>query len=74
VKHKLRVICPQIRKALIELPFSEHLISYLDLSTHIVKTLGLDPSLKALLYNKYGQPFLYNLDLMHFPIPKIDFS
>jgi hypothetical protein len=74
VKHRLRVYCPQIRKGLIEIPFPTTLTSYLELSQWIVDSLGLEPSLKAILYGKYGQPLIYNLDLMHLPLPKIDFS
>jgi hypothetical protein len=40
----------------------------------ITKELGLPSTLKALLYNRKGQPFLYNLDLMHLPLPKLDFA
>ena len=73
-KIRMQVYCPQIRKTMIELPFSENIDSYLDLSKHIISSLGLDPSLKAIIYNKKGQPFFYNLDLMHMRLPKLDFS
>lgn len=67
--------CPQIPKsAIIEVPVSEKLKSFWDLSNEIIKELGLPNSLKAILYNSKGQPFIYNLDLMHLPLPKLDFS
>lgn len=67
--------CPQIPKsAVIEVPVSDKLKSFWDLSCEIVKELGLPSSLKAVLYNNKGQPFIYNLDLMHLPLPKLDFS
>jgi phosphopantetheinyl transferase len=59
---------------LIELPFEITLDSYLELSNYIVKNLGLDPKLKSILYNKKGQPFIYNLDLLYTRLPKLDFS
>lgn len=75
IKHRLLLRCPQIPKSgLIEVPISEHVSSFFDLSQTIVKQLGLPSELKALLYNRKGQPFLYNLDLMHFPLPKLDFT
>jgi hypothetical protein len=73
-KHRLHLRCPQIRKTVIELPFEPSLDSYLDLSRYIVSALGLQPQLKVLLYNKKGQPFFYNLDLMHQRLPKLDLS
>lgn len=30
--------------------------------------------MKALIYTSEGQPLLFNLDLMHFPVPKLDLS
>lgn len=74
IKMKMQLNCPQIRKTAIELPFNDNLDSFLDLSKYIVNKLGLDPQLKAIIYNKKGQPFLYNLDLMHMRLPKLDFS
>jgi hypothetical protein len=75
VKHRLRVRCPQIPKTgLIEVPVPEAVGSFLELSEAITSSLGLPASLKALLYNSRGQPFFYNLDLMHLPLPKLDFS
>ena len=44
------------------------------MSTSIVSQLNLDCTLKALFYNKKGQPLFYNLDLMHTRLPKLDFS
>lgn len=75
-KHKLKIVCPQIRKAVIELPIPENVItfSYLQLSNWIITQLNLSPTLKAILFNHYGQPFLYNLDLLHLPLPKVDFD
>lgn len=73
-KIRMKIFCPQIRKSLIEVPFDESLDSYLDLSKYLIRRLGIDPHLKAILYNKKGQPFLYNLDLMHMRLPKLDFS
>ena len=70
----MRLRCPQIRKTLIELPFDDRIDSYLDLSRYIVGELNLEPHLKAIPYNKKGQPFFYNLDLMHSQLPKLDFS
>lgn len=57
-----------------EIPFAEGIDSFLDLSRHIVKELNLEPHLKAIIYNKKGQPYFYNLDLMHMRLPKLDFS
>lgn len=75
IKHRLLIRCPQIPKSgLIEVPISNQVSSFFDLSQTIVKELGLPSELKALLYNRKGQPFFYNLDLMHFPLPKLDFS
>jgi hypothetical protein len=73
---KIRMLlnCPQIRRSPIELAFDENLDSYLDFSRYIVSKLGLDPHLKAVLYNRKGQPYFYNLDLMHMRLPKLDFS
>lgn len=71
---RLRIHCPQIRNTIIEIPFEPSLDSYLELSRYIVSQLGIDKSLKALLYNSKGQPFLYNIDLMHSHLPKLDFS
>ena len=73
-KTKMLLRCPQIRKTVIELPFDDSIDSYLDLSKYIVGTLNLDENLKAIPYNKKGQPFFYNLDLMHTRLPKLDFS
>jgi hypothetical protein len=73
-KIKMKIVCPQIRKSLIEVPFDESLDSFLDLSKYLIIRLGMDPHLKAILYNRKGQPFLYNLDLMHMRLPKLDFS
>lgn len=56
------------------MPFDESLDSYLDLSKYLIRRLGIDPHLKAILYNSKGQPFLYNIDLMHMRLPKLDFS
>jgi hypothetical protein len=70
----MKLICPQIRRTVIELPYDLDSDTYLDLSRHIVTTLGLDNSIKAILYNSRGQPFLYNLDLMHTRLPKLDFN
>ena len=66
--------CPQIRATHFEIPFDEGIDSFLDLSRHIVKQLSLEPHLKAIIYNKKGQPYFYNLDLMYMRLPKIDFS
>ena len=74
IKNKMFLFCPQIRNTVIELPGSSTASSYLDLSRYIVETLGLDSNLKALIYSKKGEPFFYNLDLMHMRLPKIDFS
>lgn len=75
IKHKLLVRCPQIPKSgLIEVPVADKVASFYDLSQTITRSLGLASQLKALLYNSKGQPFLYNLDLMHMPLPKLDFS
>lgn len=75
IKHRLLIRCPQLPKTgLIEVPISEKISSFFDLSETIVKELGLSSNLKALLYNHKGQPFIYNLDLMHLPLPKLDFS
>lgn len=75
IKHRLLIRCPQIPKTgLIEVPISEEVKSFLDLSKTITKELGLSNELKALLYNRKGQPFCYNLDLMNMPLPKLDFS
>lgn len=74
IKTRLICKCPQIRKTPIELPFDPATDSFLALSAHIVGALGLDPSLKAIPYNKQGQPLFYNLDLMHRRLPKFDFS
>lgn len=70
----MKLFCPQIRKSVIEVPFDDSLNSYLDLSKYLIRRLGMDPNLKAILYDKKGQPFLYNLDLMHARLPKLDFS
>lgn len=70
----MKLICPQVRRTVIELPYDLNLDSYLDLSRHIVATLGLDNDIKAILYNSRGQPFLYNLDLMHTRLPKLDLT
>ncbi len=56
------------------MPFDLGIDSYLELSTLIVRKLGLDSKLKALLYNKKGQPLIYNLDLLHSRLPKLDLS
>lgn len=40
-KYKMHLYCPQIRKTVIELTFDEKIDSYLDLSRHIVHSLGL---------------------------------
>lgn len=75
VKHRLRVRCPQIPKTgVIEVPVSEAVASFWELSQAITSSLGLPAELKALLYNSRGQPFFYNLDLMYLPLPKLDFS
>lgn len=75
IKHKLLVRCPQIPKSgLIEVPVADSVASFYDLSQTITRSLGMASELKALLYNSKGQPFLYNLDLMHMPLPKLDFS
>jgi len=73
-KIKMLLRCPQIRKTIIELPFDDSLDSYLDLSKYIIGNLNLDSHLKAIPFNKKGQPFFYNLDLMHTRLPKLDFS
>jgi len=73
-KMRLLLHCPQIRNTIIELPFHPALDSHFQLSKYIVSQLGIEPSLKALLYNSKGQPFLYNLDLMHTRLPKLDLS
>ena len=70
----MKLKCPQIRKTVIELAFDENLDSYLDLSKYIVSALNLESHLKAIPYNKKGQPYFYNLDLMHTRLPKVDFS
>ncbi len=75
IKHKLLVRCPQVPKSgLIEVPVADTVASFFDLSQAITRSLGLSPDLKAVLYNCKGQPFFYNLDLMHMPLPKLDFS
>ena len=74
VKKRMLLNCPQIRRPVIELPNNDSFVSYLDLSRYIVKELNLDSHLKALIYNKRGEPFFYNLDLMYMRLPKIDFS
>ena len=74
IKSRIKLHCPQIRKAAIELPFDLNIDSYLDLSKHMVSQLGLESDLKAIIYNKRGQPFLYNLDLMHTRLPKLDLA
>jgi hypothetical protein len=75
VKHRLLVRSPQIpNSGVIEIPVTLEIRSFFELSQHIVAELGLSSSLKALLYNQKGQPFFYNLDLMNFPLPKLDFS
>ena len=56
------------------MPFDIGVDSYLEFSTLIVSKLGLDSKLKALLFNKKGQPLIYNLDLLHSRLPKLDFS
>ena len=75
IKHKLLIRCPQIPKSgLFEVPVADKVASFYDLSQAITSSMGLANDLKALLYNSKGQPFLYNLDLMHMPLPKLDFS
>ena len=75
IKHRLLIRCPQIPKSgLIEVPVPQTVSSFLQLSEQIVKSLGLPSELKALLYNSKGQPLFYNLDLMHMPLPKLDFA
>ena len=73
-KRVLKAICPQVRKTVIEIPLDNDIDSHWELSRWIVAQLGLDLSLKALLYSKYGQPYVYNLDLMNQPLPKLDFD
>lgn len=73
-KYKMILRCPQIRKTAIELPFNDALDSYFDLSRYIITQLNLEPHLKAIPFNKKGQPYFYNLDLMHMKLPKLDFS
>ncbi|CAM6004658.1 unnamed protein product [Sphagnum balticum] len=73
-KHILKISCPQIRKTPLEISLESSVDTYFELSKTIVKNLGLAENLKAILYNKYGQPYLYNLDLLHSRLPKIDFS
>lgn len=34
----------------------------------------MDSSLKALIYSEEGQPLLFNLDMIHSKMPKLDFS
>lgn len=74
IKNKMLLNCPQIRKNIIELPRDDSLASYFEISRYIVNQLGLTSNLKALIYSKKGEPFFYNLDLMHMRLPKIDFS
>ena len=74
IKNKMLLNCPQIRKNIIELPRDDSLVSYFEISRYIVSQLGLNSNLKALIYSKKGEPFFYNLDLMHMRLPKIDFS
>lgn len=66
--------CPQIRKTAIQIPIEDDFSSHLAFSQYVVKTLGLPTNLKAVLYNKFGQPYLFNLDLMHLSFPKVDYS
>ena len=73
-KFKMVLRCPQIRKTAIELCFNDSLDSYLDLSRYVVSQMNLDPHLKAIPFNRKGQPYFYNLDLMHMKLPKLDFS
>ena len=74
VKRSLKVFCPQIRKGVIEMPLDDNIDTHWELSQWLVSQLGLDPTLKAVLYGRYGQPLIYNLDLMHQSLPKLDFS
>lgn len=69
----LKVICPQIRKAPFELECPENQ-SFHELSRFIIKQFNLDATLKAHLYTDEGQPLLFNLDLQHLKVPKLDFS
>lgn len=34
----------------------------------------MDSSFKALIYSEEGQPLLFNLDMIHMKMPKLDFS
>lgn len=73
-KHILKVVCPQIRKSIIEIPIREEIENFSHFSSYVVNILGLDAQLKAILYNDYGCPYVNNLDLLLLPFPKIDFS
>lgn len=69
------VICPQIRKSPFLLDASDlSFLSFYEFSKVIVQKLNIDASLKALIFTEEGQPLLFNLDLIHKKMPKLDFS
>ncbi len=39
-----------------------------------MKKFNLSENLKALIYTSEGQPLLFNLDLIHMPVPKLDLT
>jgi hypothetical protein len=73
-KHILKVVCPQIRKSVIEIPIKEDFEDFLEFSTFVVRSLGLNKFLKAVLFNQDGCPFVNNIDLFLTAFPKLDYS
>lgn len=49
-------------------------MTFAELSRYIVKKFNLNENLKALVYTSEGQPLLFNLDLIHMTVPKLDLS
>lgn len=49
-------------------------MTFYELSKYVIKQFNLSENLKALIYTSEGQPLLFNLDLMHFTVPKLDLS
>lgn len=67
------IVCPQIRKTPFELE-AIHDTTFYELSKYVVKQFNLPEGWKALAYTAEGQPLLFNLDLMHLPVPKLDLA
>ena len=70
----LKLVCPQIRKSHFEMEFNCENMSFFEFSRYVIQQFNLPANMKALLYSSEGQPLLFNLDLIHVKMPKIDLS